>query len=145
MDDWHRARQEVNRAMVAYQALVEALLEAEPLIRGSVVRRLSVCGKPGCRCARGEKHGPFWYLCRSEGGRNRMVYLGRDKAEPVLVRVAEYRRWRKLRQRLRKAWQAMEAALDRLEEVLATAGEGGAQAWRAFCGEQMRLVPGKRS
>jgi hypothetical protein len=26
------------------------------------VRRFTTCGKPNCCCARGERHGPFYYL-----------------------------------------------------------------------------------
>ena len=32
------------------------------LIRASVVARLTTCGKANCRCRRGDKHGPFYYL-----------------------------------------------------------------------------------
>ena len=32
------------------------------LIRASVVERFTTCGKPNCACARGPKHGPFYYL-----------------------------------------------------------------------------------
>jgi len=42
------------------------------LVRGCLTRMVRVCGKPGCRCARGEKH-ESWYLAYSEGGRKRMV------------------------------------------------------------------------
>ena len=30
--------------------------------RACLVRELVVCGKRSCRCARGLKHGPYWYL-----------------------------------------------------------------------------------
>jgi len=30
--------------------------------RVHLVRERVRCGKPGCRCARGAKHGPYWYL-----------------------------------------------------------------------------------
>jgi len=30
--------------------------------RVHLVRERVRCGKPGCRCARGSKHGPYWYL-----------------------------------------------------------------------------------
>ena len=26
------------------------------------MERYLTCGKPGCKCARGERHGPVWYL-----------------------------------------------------------------------------------
>jgi hypothetical protein len=34
------------------------------------------CGRPGCRCARGDRHGPYWFLrWRDERGANRRRYV----------------------------------------------------------------------
>jgi hypothetical protein len=35
------------------------------------------CGKKECSCARGELHGPYWYACFREGGKNRRKYMGK--------------------------------------------------------------------
>lgn len=35
------------------------------------------CGKPRCRCAHGDKHGPYKYAKRRDGGTVRSIYLGR--------------------------------------------------------------------
>jgi hypothetical protein len=32
------------------------------ILRGSLTERYLTCGKPDCKCARGERHGPVWYL-----------------------------------------------------------------------------------
>ena len=32
------------------------------ILRGSLVERYVTCGNPACKCARGERHGPIWYL-----------------------------------------------------------------------------------
>lgn len=32
------------------------------VLRGSLMERYLTCGNPGCKCARGERHGPIWYL-----------------------------------------------------------------------------------
>jgi hypothetical protein len=145
MEGWHEIRQELSRLRATHTALLDGLLNAGPFISGSVVRRFSVCGKAGCRCQRGEKHGPFWYLSRSEGGRNRLRYLRKADAEQVVSQVAEYRRWWRLRQRLRRAEQAMSATLDRLGAMLGAAGEGGAVSCRTLCGGRIRIKPGKPS
>ena len=45
----------------------------------SYVRRLTHCGKPGCRrCQAGKGHGPYWYASKSVRGRTVTVYLGKD-------------------------------------------------------------------
>lgn len=32
------------------------------VMRGSLMERYLTCGNPHCKCARGERHGPVWYL-----------------------------------------------------------------------------------
>lgn len=34
------------------------------------------CGKKGCKCAKGELHGPYWYTYWREGRRVKCKYLG---------------------------------------------------------------------
>jgi len=45
-----------RRGLVAQMPLLDEVL------RGSLVERYLRCGKPNCRCARGRRHGPLWYL-----------------------------------------------------------------------------------
>lgn len=46
------------------------------LLRASFVERFTTCGKPTCVCARGAKHGPFYYLTANLGvGHIRKVLL----------------------------------------------------------------------
>ncbi len=43
-------------------------LRSFPVLAGSLVKQYVVCGKPGCRCQRGQKHGPLYYLYWKEQG-----------------------------------------------------------------------------
>ncbi len=138
MEELHKVRQEIARLRATHTDLLQALMQSEPFVQGSAVRRFSVCGKPGCRCQRGEKHGPFWYLSRNENGRTRMRYLEKEKAAVTVARVQVYQRWRQLRQRLRQVERAIQAALDELGRVLGEAGEGGAVGCRT--GSGMRIL-----
>ena len=44
---------------------------SEPEAVGYMVAEYIRCGKPGCRCGQGRRHGPYWYLHyrRFENGR----------------------------------------------------------------------------
>ncbi|MPY90239.1 MAG: hypothetical protein GEU99_20235 [Luteitalea sp.] len=44
------------------RTLVEPLAGLGPILRASLIERFTQCGKPGCQCLRGEKHGPATYL-----------------------------------------------------------------------------------
>ena len=41
------------------------------------------CGKPGCKCAQGQLHGPYWYARDLDNGQVR--YLGRELPAQVLA------------------------------------------------------------
>jgi len=50
--------------------------EAERMIQGSLSRTTRTCGRPGCRCQRGERHGPHTYLTfKTPQGRSSSVYV----------------------------------------------------------------------
>lgn len=64
--------------------LAASLPDVEGLISGSVVDQGRRCGKEGCRCTRGELHGPYTYVVlRREGGRTRTVYVPAAAADAV--------------------------------------------------------------
>jgi hypothetical protein len=67
---------------------------------GAVYRR---CGRKGCHCATGDKHGPVFYLTRSEAGHTRNIYVPRELREEVEAGVAAYRRYRELGQEIAQA------------------------------------------
>ena len=41
------------------------------------------CGKKGCRCEQGEKHGPAYCLSYKEGGVTQMVYIPAPRLREV--------------------------------------------------------------
>ncbi|MEI6075170.1 MAG: DUF6788 family protein [Verrucomicrobiota bacterium] len=47
--------------------LLSRLQPAPALIHASYVCQYLTCGKPNCRCRRGFKHGPFYYLVQCQG------------------------------------------------------------------------------
>ncbi len=80
--------------------LQELTKAAEQMLWGSLVAVYRRCGKPTCRCATGEKHGPAWYLSQREAGRTKMRFVPADQLEALQRGVAAFRRYRELGQRL---------------------------------------------
>lgn len=67
--------------------LPERLSELGPVLRASLIQRFTQCSKAGCRCMRGEKHGPAYYLTVSYAkGRTRQVYVPKDLRPVAAVR-----------------------------------------------------------
>ena len=44
------------------EGLTRLLPPLGEIMRGSLMERYLTCGNPDCKCARGERHGPVWYL-----------------------------------------------------------------------------------
>jgi hypothetical protein len=57
------------------------------------------CGKPTCRCARGEKH-PALYLVASEGGKLRQLFIPRSLEDETRECVEAYQKIRELLEEL---------------------------------------------
>jgi len=68
-----------HRLAVRRRTLVERLSGVGPVLRASLIERFTQCGKSGCKCMQGEKHGPAYYLTVSYAkGKTRQVYVPKD-------------------------------------------------------------------
>lgn len=65
------------------RALAGRLGGVEQVLTGSLVEQTRRCGKPGCRCAEGEPHGPYAYFAPRTRGRGRRRYVPAPLAEVV--------------------------------------------------------------
>jgi hypothetical protein len=65
------------------------------LIRGTLSERKRTCGKPNCRCAKGEKHVSL-YLVASEGGKYRQVFIPKELEAVVRLWVQNHQKARDL-------------------------------------------------
>ena len=59
-------------------------------IRGTLSVRERVCGKPNCKCQRGEKHVSL-FLTRSKDGKIEQLYIPKEKEQLVHQWVKNYR------------------------------------------------------
>lgn len=86
------------------QGLVKLLPPAEEILRGSLIERYVTCGNPNCKCARGERHGPVWYLTVTLGpGRTTGGTIASEKLEQVRRWITNY--------------QSFKEQLDKISEI----------------------------
>jgi hypothetical protein len=71
------------------------ILANEPLLRGSLVLQHRTCGKPYCRCQRGQKHPALYLYTRSQGKQVR-TYIPSALHETVRQWVHNGRRVKRL-------------------------------------------------
>ena len=58
----------------ALRARIAQIAQGAGVIRGTLVERMQVCGKPTCRCTRGHKHRALVLTIRSQG-RAEQIYV----------------------------------------------------------------------
>jgi len=116
--DASSARQALRR--IARQ--VPELIEAAMGVRGDVLpaslsETHKVCGKPNCKCARGDKH-VVHQLSWTEDGRRRSTHVRKDELAKVCAAVNRYRRLRQCRAELLQLAAEAAALMDALVEAL---------------------------
>ncbi|MGQ9696119.1 MAG: DUF6788 family protein [Thermodesulfobacteriota bacterium] len=67
-------RQTLLRLANEIRGLIEPFFSDRPVIKGTVYELKRKCGKPGCKCARGELHTRM-VVSASEGGKTRLQVI----------------------------------------------------------------------
>ena len=57
--------------------------DVEHVLAGTLTEQARRCGRPGCRCADGEPHGPYTYFPPRPAGRGRARYVPKSLAGVV--------------------------------------------------------------
>ena len=110
-----RLRQELWRCYRALARTLRALQGDAPMVQGSLYLLRRKCGKPTCRCTRGELH-PAWVLTRSQAGKNHLYAVPADQRGPLRPLTREYRRWQRTRALLVKQFARLLAFIDQLAD-----------------------------
>jgi hypothetical protein len=93
------ARGEQTRLLHEREKTVERLVELACVLRGTLIERMTQCGKPGCKCMRGEKHGPAYYLTVTyPKGKTRQVYVPKERKDLAESWIKNYH----------QTWEALE-------------------------------------
>lgn len=75
------------------EGLTKVLPPLGEVLRGSLMERYLTCGNPDCKCARGERHGPVWYLSVTLDQTHRSgCTIPTDQVEQVRQWIANYHR-----------------------------------------------------
>lgn len=111
-----RLRQALRQLAEGLPQLVKPMLDDRTVIKGSVYEFKRRCGKPGCRCSRGELHKAM-VLSTSEQGHTKLRTIARGDLTDVRRRVTAYQQIRRARARLVKTHQKMLAIIDEIEAL----------------------------
>ena len=115
-------RQRVRARLQEQRALVEDLLRRREQLSGSLFVRYGVCGKPGCVCRTGQKHGPYYVLSTRSGGQGGFSYLDASQMAEARALVKAFREYRAGMRRLRKVSEQIVVLLRRYQDATARQG-----------------------
>jgi len=115
-DRLSRIRQSLRELADEIQALMPALLDRRPMLKGTVYEQRRKCGKPNCHCASGEPHRSM-ILSRSEQGRTKLSTIPSGHLKEFQVLTERYQKFRQARARLGQIYKAMLQLIDQLEEA----------------------------
>ena len=88
-----------SRLLEERRRAVERLGRMDEVLRASLLERMTQCSKPGCKCMKGEKHGPAYYVTVSYSkGKTRQAYVPKDRKKIAEAWIGNYRR----------VWEALE-------------------------------------
>jgi hypothetical protein len=113
-----QARKEIAALKNQIDNLISRLIsQRKEIIPGKVTAILTKCGKPGCKCAAGQRHlSHFLYVAR--GGPLKRIYLPKKDLHKVGEASERYRRYRSDRAGMAKVFKQLLARIDQLEKAL---------------------------
>jgi hypothetical protein len=115
-------RLRVRARLREQRALVEELLRRREQLAGSLFVRFGVCGKEGCACRAGRRHGPYYILSTRSAGRGGFAYLDASRMGEARELVKAYREYRAGMRRLKAVGEQLVSLLRRYQEATARQG-----------------------
>lgn len=111
-----RLRQTLLQLAGEIEGLVKPFFSNLPVMKGTVYALKRKCGKPGCKCARGELHTRM-VLSASEGGKTRLQVIPHGSLGEVQEKVRRYQELRRVRARLGEIYRKMLTVMDEMEAM----------------------------
>jgi len=96
---------------------VSSLVHGKPMVLGIphyVYRR---CGNKNCKCAKGQKHGPYPALSVNKDGGRKIVMIKKDDALIVLEESRRYKHYQETLAKIRRVHKETDELLEELKKL----------------------------
>ena len=127
--DLSALRSQLKQAQQQLPGLLQECFGRDPLLPGSLYTLRRKCGKPNCRCARGELHESTVLSYRGQG-RPQNISPSPEQIESLRKMTDDYRRVRQARAKLVRWQRQLLALVDALQSARVQAGEAEFQKQR---------------
>ena len=111
-----RLRQSLINLSYEVRELIKPFFSSRPVIKGSVYELKRKCGKPGCKCTKGQLHRSM-VLSSSEKGKTRLKVIPHGFLLEVKSKVQRYKKLRHSRRQLGQVHQSMLEVMDEMEAM----------------------------
>ena len=108
--------QSLGRLSNEIRQIVEPFFSDKPVIKGSVYELKTKCGKPGCKCTKGQLHHRM-VVSASEKGKTKLRAIPRGFLVEVQTKVCRYQELRRVRVRLIEVNKKMLQVMDEMEAI----------------------------
>jgi hypothetical protein len=123
-----RLRQQIVRLRAERTLLEDQALRSRAMVRGSLIELMRKCGKAGCKCQRGELHGPNFYLSLPRPGkRSRILPVPPDKVTTLKSLNGHYHDYQQSLTQIRRLDKEIESLLVSLRGEQLRIGEEKAE------------------
>jgi len=92
-----------------------SLVQVKPMVHGLPHEVYRKCGKPNCKCARGELHGPYNALSVNKDGGHKIVMVKQADAGSVMKRSRRYKYFQRTLARIRKINKEIDETLEQIK------------------------------
>ena len=114
-EELSKIRQRISQLGSARKILETKIMNTGSLVKASYYERFIVCGKPNCKCARGEKHGPVPWVTAGKGKGIVSTSVPAENVPQVKEMVQSYKDFRNAQKEIKK----INAEIDKLiKEIL---------------------------
>ena len=118
-----RIRARIRETLAEQRRLVASLLRLREQLAGSLFVRYGQCGKAGCVCSSGRRHGPYYVLSTRSGGQGGFAYLEGRGAKEAGRLVARHKEFKTRFRRLKKTNTEIVSLLRRYQRTMARQGD----------------------
>ena len=109
-------RQSLSELSNQIRQIVEPFFSDKPVIKGSTYELKTKCGKPGCKCAKGQLHSHM-VLSASEKGKTKLRAIPHGFLVEVQTKVRCYQELRRARSRLVEVHKEILKVMDQIETM----------------------------
>lgn len=101
-EELSKARQQISQLGSTRKILETQIMNTSSLVKASYYERFIVCGKPNCKCTRGEKHGPFPWVTGGKGSEIVSTSVPAENVTKVKEMVQSYKDFRNAQREIKE-------------------------------------------